>query len=69
MFRVHAKFMMQGLYVLHTSTDLRGRLNGARPVERGAKVILLILKHEITHEVTRGNKTTVLILEIIKSWI
>lgn len=34
MFRVHAKFMMRGLYVLYTSTDLRGRLNGARPAER-----------------------------------
>lgn len=38
MFRVHAKFMMQGLYVLYMlSTDLRGSLNGARSVERRVK--------------------------------
>lgn len=37
MFRVHAKFMMQGLYVLYMSADLRGRLNGTRPVERRLK--------------------------------
>lgn len=29
-FKVHAKFMMQGLYVLYTSADLRGTLSGAR---------------------------------------
>lgn len=36
-FRVHAKFMTQGLYAPWTSTRLRGGLNGARPAERRVK--------------------------------
>lgn len=78
MFRVHAKFMMQGLYVLYMlSTDLRGSLNGARSVERRVKEtcswLLSFFFWEcgggtliLNHTRSQGGN---LILQIINYWI